>query len=181
MTTLHVPAQLGLGDVEAEKLVAAWDTADNVASRMIQAGFMPPQRPQIQPPQLVPGQQSNLTPQQFETHLQLLEDWQAYAQYNMAMLENYIEEIENKKEVLRLDHEKTMRDWYKNNPGDKKPSEAEIKESVKYNPVWRQLHLQQQDCQQAHKLVQVSFNSYSRQKGVLSRGLTAKQAAQGGR
>jgi len=181
MTTLQVPAQLGISDVEAAALVEVWSTADVVATRMMKLGFSPPQRPPVQPPQLSPGQQVNFTPQQFEMHTQLLEDWQGYAQYHMVMLKNYIEELENKKEILKLAQVKTLREWYRNNPGDKKPAEVEISESVKHSPVWQELHKEQQDCNHAYRLVEQAFNSYSRQKGVLSRGLTAKQVAQAGR
>lgn len=180
MTSLQVPAQLGLGEVELQEIDSVWDTIDQMLIKAMKGGFDMPARPPFPMPRLTPEQLANLNAHQFLSIQWQLEEWQSYAQAHMNQLEAMILQCDNQMEMIRVDTEKAIRDWYKDNPKEKKPSEPQIKEAVKHVGTWRALLLRKQTCQQEYKFVEPTYKNAARTKALLV-SATQKQKADLGR
>jgi len=177
-TSLTVPEQLGLGEVELQEIESVWDTIDASMVNAMKAGFSLPPRPAMPCPELIPEQVVNLNTVQFTHTLALLEAWQSYAQGQLAVLESYILQCNNQMEMIEVDTKENIRQLVKRKE-IKKPPEAEIKDKVKLNTRWRALLLKKQQCQQELSLVETRRAAASRTKGILVSSVQKQKADQG--
>ncbi len=178
MTTLDVPEQLGLGEVELQEIESVWDTVDQAAVDAMKAGFTMPPKPISPCPHLSVDELLNLNTQQFTMVQVLLEEWQGYAQARMAQLEAIILQCTNQMEMIDIDTREHIRQLVADKQ-IKKPSEASIKEEAKLNPNWRALLLKKQQCQQEYAFVEPTFKSTSRTKALLVSAVQKQKADQG--
>ena len=178
MTSLDVPAQLGLGEVELQEIESVWDTVDAAAIDAMKAGFTMPPKPKQPCPHLTQEDLLNLTTQQFTMVQVLLEQWQGYAQARMAQLDAIILQCTNQMEMIDIDTKEHIRQLVADKQ-IKKPSEASIKEAAKLDPRWRALLLKKQQCQQEYSFVEPTFKSTSRTKALLVSAVQKQKADMG--
>jgi hypothetical protein len=178
MTTLDVPEQLGLGEVDVQQIAEVFDTVDQAALDAMRAGFTPVQRPQFPLPQMQPTDLLNLNTQQFTTLQAQMEQWQSYAQQRVAELDAMILQCNTQMDLIDVDTQDAIRQYLKD-AKLKKPPEATIKEAVKRNPIWRALLLKHQQCTQERSFVEITYKNAARTKALLVSSVQKQKADQG--
>lgn len=171
--TLSVNIPLGLGQSHEDNTHNAWDSADSAFAFMAVKGINFSAKPDFDPPIIQLNTYTIIEGAEYSTLMARTDRWFDYLRGLQAEIEGRLIPVRNEMDILAVDMRAAIRNQVEAQV-IKKPSETEIKDTIKLSPRYRELLYLEQNLEISLKQVQYKVESLERTAKGLSRQVTIR-------
>src|SRR3990172_8008521 len=150
----------GLSEQRATEIHSYWDNYDQLLMCMDAMGFPHMSTPPIPRPILTESDYLNI-------------EGEEYASVRLSEMRGRLQCVQNELADLTVEHMNELRRHYKSMQ-EKKPAEAELKETVKLLPNYKALKVAEQNLEAAIERIEVEVKAFEKYGAGLSRQLTMR-------
>jgi hypothetical protein len=170
---LYITEDPGLSTQQLQEIHTRWDTYDDVVATLESMGFPRMEAPPIPRPVLTEGDYINIEGEEYARTSFNVTKWVEYASVRHAEMVGRLVCVDSELSDLTAEHLNELRKFYRAS-GEKKPSETELKDTVKLLPSYKVLMQAKQNLTAAVKRIEVEIAAYEKYAQGLSRQLTLR-------
>jgi hypothetical protein len=163
----------GLSEQRATEIHSYWDNYDQLLMCMDAMGFPHMSTPPIPRPILTESDYLNIEGEEYARTSFRVSRWLEYAGVRLSEMRGRLKCVQNELADLTVEHMNELRRHYKSMQ-EKKPAEAELKETVKLLPNYKALKVAEQNLEAAIERIEVEVKAFEKYGAGLSRQLTMR-------